>query len=111
MPEHPGFEPDVVLPVANTAEEEGTFVNRDRRVQRYHQAKPAPGMTRPAWWVLGELVAATGNGPAPAGAPDAFAQLADAVDAFAGLSYAALGFAGHPLARRRRASSARDRRT
>ncbi len=31
----------VVLPVTNVAEENGTFVNRDRRVQRYHQAKAA----------------------------------------------------------------------
>src|SRR5207245_11538504 len=48
---------EVVLPIANVAEEEGTFVNRDGRVQRYFQAKPAPGMTRPAWWGFTELVA------------------------------------------------------
>src|SRR2546428_11258915 len=46
-----------VLPIANVAEEEGTLVNRDGRVQRYFQAKSAPGMTRPAWWVFSELVA------------------------------------------------------
>ncbi|HEV8305161.1 MAG TPA: 2Fe-2S iron-sulfur cluster-binding protein [Gemmatimonadales bacterium] len=51
---------DVVLPIANVAEEEGTFVNRDGRVQRYFQAKPSPGMARPAAWVLGELAAALG---------------------------------------------------
>jgi NADH-quinone oxidoreductase subunit G len=49
---------EVVLPVANVAEEDGTFVNRDGRVQRYFQAKPAPGMARPAAWLLGELAAA-----------------------------------------------------
>src|SRR5207244_829002 len=48
---------EAVLPIANVAEEEGTFVNRDGRVQRYLQAKPAPGMARPAWWVLSELLA------------------------------------------------------
>jgi len=51
---------DVVLPIANVAEEDGTFVNRDGREQRYFQAKPAPGMARPAAWVLGELAAALG---------------------------------------------------
>ena len=51
---------EVVLPIANVAEEEGTFVNRDGREQRYFQAKPAPGMAQPAAWVLGELVAAMG---------------------------------------------------
>ncbi|MDP3909306.1 MAG: 2Fe-2S iron-sulfur cluster-binding protein [Gemmatimonadales bacterium] len=51
---------DVVLPIANVAEEEGTFVNRDGREQRYFPAKPAPGMAQPAAWVFGELVAAMG---------------------------------------------------
>ena len=51
---------EVVLPIANVAEEEGTFVNRDGREQRYFQAKPAPGMAQPAAWVLGELVSAMG---------------------------------------------------
>lgn len=90
---------DVVLPVANVAEEEGTFVNRDGRVQRYAAAKPAPGMARPAWWVLGELCEAAGSGDAPASAADAFGQLAQAVDAFNGLSHASLGAAGKVVTR------------
>ena len=51
---------NVILPIANVAEEEGTFTNRDGREQRYYQAKPAPGMAQPAAWVLGQLVAALG---------------------------------------------------
>jgi NADH-quinone oxidoreductase subunit G len=51
---------DVVLPIANVAEEEGTFTNRDGKDQRYYQAKPAPGMAQPAAWVLGELATALG---------------------------------------------------
>ncbi|HJS43129.1 MAG TPA: 2Fe-2S iron-sulfur cluster-binding protein [Gemmatimonadales bacterium] len=51
---------DVILPIANVAEEEGTFTNRDGREQRYYQAKPAPGMAQPAAWVLGELAATMG---------------------------------------------------
>src|SRR4029077_12522960 len=51
---------DVLLPIANVAEEEGTFTNRDGRDQRYSQAKPAPGMAQPAAWILGELTAAMG---------------------------------------------------
>src|SRR5256886_15559704 len=39
---------DVVLPIANVAEEDGTFVNRDAREQRSYQAKPAPGMAQRA---------------------------------------------------------------
>src|SRR5213083_137871 len=51
---------DVVLPIANVAEEEGTFTNRDGRAQRYYQAKPAPGMAQPAAWVLGQLASVLG---------------------------------------------------
>jgi NADH-quinone oxidoreductase subunit G len=51
---------DVILPIANVAEEEGTFTNCDGRDQRYYQAKPVPGMAQPAAWVLGELAAALG---------------------------------------------------
>jgi NADH-quinone oxidoreductase subunit G len=59
-PESACRDAEVVLPIANVAEEEGTFVNRDGREQRYFAAKPAPGMAQPAAWVFGELVAAMG---------------------------------------------------
>src|SRR5204863_8245570 len=81
----------VALPIANVAEEEGTFVNRDGRVQRYFPAKTAPGMARPAWWVLGALLPQADR---PVSAADAFSRLAAAESACAGLSYAQLGFAG-----------------
>ncbi len=45
----------VVLPCCNAAEEEGSFTNRDGIVQPYWQAKAAPGMARPAAWVLSEI--------------------------------------------------------
>jgi len=85
---------EVVLPVANVAEEDGTFVNRDGRVQRYFQAKPAPGMARPAWWVLAELLTALGRSEALAGPDAVFDRLAQSAGPFAGLSYHALGLAG-----------------
>jgi NADH-quinone oxidoreductase subunit G len=88
----------VVLPVTIVAEEDGTFVNRDGRVQRYLPARAAPGMARPAWWALGELVAELSRGEPPATAAEAFAGLAREVPAFGGLSYEALGFRGAPLA-------------
>ncbi|HXI33751.1 MAG TPA: hypothetical protein VNH63_06690, partial [Gemmatimonadales bacterium] len=69
---------------------------RDGRVQRYLQAKPAPGMARPAWWVLGELL---GNGERGMGtAAEAFDLLVQSVDGFAGLSYAELGLGGKKIA-------------
>src|SRR3989442_12522033 len=42
-------DPEGVLPAANVAEEDGSFVNRDGRGPRYFQAKPPPGMARAGW--------------------------------------------------------------
>jgi len=79
----------VVLPIANVAEEDGTFVNRDGRVQRYFQGRGAPAMARPGWWVLGQLTEAP-----PDSASAAFDALAAEVEAFRGMSYATLGLTG-----------------
>jgi NADH-quinone oxidoreductase subunit G len=87
----------VVLPTTNVAEEDGTFVNRDGRVQRYLQAKPSPGMARPAWWILGELAVEVDAGEPLGDAGDAFAQVAATVPAFSGLSYGSLGLGGATL--------------
>ena len=86
-----------VLPTTNVAEEDGSFVNRDGRVQRYLQAKSGPGMARPAWWVLGELLRELDRGDSPTSADDVFARMASTVEAFGGLTYRTLGTRGAPL--------------
>src|SRR5207248_8262127 len=76
----------VVLPIANFVEEEGTFTNLRGRVQRFFQAKAAPGFARPSWSVVADLVAATG-GKAGYGLPsDVFPALASADREFAGMN-------------------------
>ncbi|MEJ7808958.1 MAG: molybdopterin-dependent oxidoreductase [Gemmatimonadaceae bacterium] len=87
-----------VLPITNPAEEEGTFTNLRGRVQRYMQAKAAPAMARPAWWVLSDLVGALGGGSSYFLASDVFAALATSRPEFAGLSYDSLGLKGALLA-------------
>jgi len=90
---------ELLLPVTNMAEENGTYVNRDRRVQRFQQAKSQPGMARPAWWLSGELLAATGVIPAaPGSAAEAFTLLGRRWPVFAGLAHADLGYTGRRLA-------------
>jgi NADH-quinone oxidoreductase subunit G len=89
---------ELVLPVTNMAEENGTYVNRDRRIQRYHQAKAQPAMARPAWWVAGEVLAGDGPSPsAPSTASEAFALLGERWPVFGGLTYADLGYTGRVL--------------
>ena len=89
---------ELVLPVTTMAEENGTYVNRDRRVQRYEQAKSQPGMARPAWWVAGEVLAGPGpSADAPATAAEAFALLGERWPVFAGLTHGDLGYTGRVL--------------
>ncbi len=85
---------DFVLPVTTFAEEEGTFVNAQRRVQRFGQGLRAPGSARPAWLVLGALLAFLKSGKTPANAAEAFAALADEIPALSGMSHESIGPGG-----------------
>ena len=86
-----------VLPTANMTEEEGTFTNVRGRVQRFLQAKAAPGFARPTWWVLSDLLTAMGEQTNYFLTSDVFSALARDVPVFSGLSYDALGMRGKML--------------
>jgi NADH-quinone oxidoreductase subunit G len=85
---------DFVLPVTSFAEQEGTFTNFEGRVQRFWPALNPPPMARPAWQVLGVVLAGLDDGAAPATAGDAFLRLAELTEAFRGLSYPEIGTRG-----------------
>jgi NADH-quinone oxidoreductase subunit G len=85
----------MLLPVTTMAEENGTYVNRDGRVQRITQAKAPPGMARPAWWVAAEAWSrGEGGRQVPETAALAFAALGAGIPSLSGLSYADLGATG-----------------
>ncbi len=84
----------VVLPMANIAEEEGTFTNLRGRVQRFMQAKAAPGVARPSWYVLGDLLQELGGDDSFYLPSDVFSALSATHADFAGLAYHALGLQG-----------------
>jgi NADH-quinone oxidoreductase subunit G len=88
---------NVVLPIANTIEEDGTFTNVNGRVQRFMQAKAAPGFARPSWWAISDLVAALGGSGSHSLASEAFGAIASSHPEFAGLSYDALALGGRPI--------------
>jgi predicted molibdopterin-dependent oxidoreductase YjgC len=88
----------VVLPIANFAEEEGTFTNLRGRVQRFLQARTAPGFARPSWYVLSDLLTAVGVRSGYSLASEVFAALAASRPEFAGLNYDILGARGRALA-------------
>ncbi len=83
-----------VLPIANVAEEEGTLTNLRGRVQRFLQAKAAPGMARPSWFVLADLLNAVGDKADYLTASAVFDALAASEKSFAGMSYDALALRG-----------------
>ncbi|HEX6626412.1 MAG TPA: molybdopterin-dependent oxidoreductase [Gemmatimonadaceae bacterium] len=87
----------VVLPIANFSEEEGTVTNLRGRVQRFTQARQAPGETRPSWLVLGDLLGALGKQSNFFLPSEVFAKLASTHKSFAGLSYDSIGFKGLPV--------------
>ncbi|MCX5761167.1 MAG: molybdopterin-dependent oxidoreductase, partial [Gemmatimonadetes bacterium] len=84
----------ILLPVANFAEEEGTFTNLRGRVQRFMQAKAAPGLARPSWFALADLMTALGTKGNFASAEAVFESLAGSEAPFGGMSYDTLALKG-----------------
>ena len=84
----------VVLPIANCVEEDGTFTNLRGRVQRFLQAKAAPGFARPSYFVIGDLLAAMGEGQGYWTAAQAFDALVASQPAMSGMSYDTLALRG-----------------
>ena len=88
----------MLLPVSTMAEENGTYVNRDQRAQRFTEAKAAPGMARPAWWIAAQAWALNNPGQgSPLTSAEAFARLSESIPALSGLGYSDLGLTGRVL--------------
>lgn len=88
---------DVALPLATHAEQSGTFVNVQHRVQKFDRAFPAPGSARSGAEAFGELLARFG-GEACTTAAAAFDRLASELPAFAGMTFRSLPATGALLA-------------
>jgi predicted molibdopterin-dependent oxidoreductase YjgC len=87
-----------MLPIANMAEEEGTFTNVEGRVQRYLQAKAAPGLARSGYAVVGDLLTVLGEQAVYFIPGDVFRALAGTHAPFAGMTYETLGLRGAVVA-------------
>ncbi|HUF50300.1 MAG TPA: molybdopterin-dependent oxidoreductase [Longimicrobiales bacterium] len=86
---------DFVLPATTFAEMEGTFTNFEGRVQRFWPAVQPPPLARPAWQILGVLLAGLDESTtAPGTAADAFLRLGDQHAEYSGLSYDVIGSRG-----------------
>jgi NADH dehydrogenase/NADH:ubiquinone oxidoreductase subunit G len=82
---------DVVLPRTLFAEQDGTWVNREGRIQRSRAAVLPPGEARPIWRIAADLGRAIGRNPGPASADEIMSEIARTVPAFAGAAAARPG--------------------
>ncbi len=85
---------DVVLPIPTFAEQEGTFINVEERVQRFWPGLLPPEQARPAWMPLGAILARLGAGELPATAAEAFLAATELMPELMGLRYETIGTRG-----------------
>ena len=88
----------ILIPVCHAVEMDGSYVNRQGRVQRLRRAVNPLGDALPAWQALDRLGSALGKPPGTGMVAAAFNTMARAVPAFAGLEFKALGEGGAPAA-------------
>jgi NADH-quinone oxidoreductase subunit G len=88
----------IVLPAAHPVEMDGTWINRDGRVQRLRRALNPMGDSAPACQVLDRVGAAMGASVGTAMPVLAFNAMARAIPRMAGLDFKGLGAQGRPLA-------------
>ncbi|MBA7560268.1 Formate dehydrogenase H [subsurface metagenome] len=83
---------DVILPAACWAEQDGTFTNTDRRVQRVRKAVDPPGEARPDWQITCQLAGLMGASDlfAFTSAEEIFAEACQVTPLYHGMSYKAL---------------------
>lgn len=78
---------DVVLPAAAFAEKDGTFSNTERRVQRVRKAIDAPGLAKPDWMILMELMNRLGYNKKYDSPSEIFDEIASVTPSYAGIDY------------------------
>jgi formate dehydrogenase major subunit len=78
---------DVVLPGAPSVEKDGTFVNTERRIQRFYEVMPPLGNCRPDWRILTDLAARMGHDWGYTHPSEIMAECAGIAETFAGVSY------------------------
>jgi len=79
-----------VLPVQSFAERDGSFVNGERRVQRFYTAQGPLGEATPAWAIFARLGERLGQGRPKMTAAAVMAEISQNVNAFTGITFPAL---------------------
>lgn len=77
----------IALPIQSFAERDGTFVNGERRVQRFYTAQGPLGKAAPAWKILTTIREKLGQGRAKLSAATVMLEIAQNVPQFADMRY------------------------
>lgn len=88
----------IVIPVAHTVEQDGSYVNRQGRVQRIRRSVNPAGESVPAYQAVDRLGAGLGKAPGTAMPAAAFNSMARTVARMNGMEFKALGEGGLLLA-------------
>lgn len=78
---------DVVLPGCPSIEKDGTFVNTERRIQRFYEVMPPLGDSRPDWEILTDLARRMGHDWNYKHPSEIMDEVASIADIFKGVSY------------------------
>ncbi|MFW3616691.1 formate dehydrogenase subunit alpha [Billgrantia antri] len=78
---------DVVLPACPSVEQDGTYVNTERRIQRAYKVLEPLGESRPDWLILADLAARMGHDWGYTHPSQIMAECARIAPMFAGVSY------------------------
>jgi predicted molibdopterin-dependent oxidoreductase YjgC len=87
----------VVLPMAAPAEQDGTFTNAERRVQRMRQVIPSLGEAKPAWRIYADVMLRLGMGKPPFSSEEVMEEIGRAAPTYAGCAYESLSEEGDLL--------------
>jgi len=81
---------DVVLPGCPSVEKEGTYVNTERRIQRFYPVMPPLGDSRPDWLIFTQLAKEMGHDWGYTHPGEIMAEAAGIAELFAGVDYSRL---------------------
>ena len=81
---------DYMLPIQTFAERDGSFVNGERRVQRFYTAQGPMGDALPAWKLFGSIRQELGRGRLKASAAAVMLEISRNIEVFEGMRYKAL---------------------
>ncbi len=85
---------DVIFPCACWSEQDGTFTNTERRVQRVRKAVEPPGDSREAWWIYAELARRLGYDMGFSGAESVWEDMRSLSTSYAGIPWSRIETSG-----------------